>query len=71
VRNVKAGLPLFLFNYTDRKLHGVFEAASPGQNSIDPYAWSNDGTLRTPFPAQVSINCEYLNLVHCLFAVCI
>uniref|UniRef100_A0ACD5W2N8 Uncharacterized protein n=1 Tax=Avena sativa TaxID=4498 RepID=A0ACD5W2N8_AVESA len=55
VRNVKAGLPLFLFNYTDRKLHGVFEAASPGQNSIDPYAWSNDGTLRTPFPAQVRI----------------
>ncbi|CAM0957565.1 unnamed protein product [Alopecurus aequalis] len=55
VRNVKAGLPLFLFNYTDRRLHGVFEAASPGQHSIDPYAWSDDGTLRTPFPAQVRI----------------
>ncbi|KQK07321.1 uncharacterized protein LOC100836442 [Brachypodium distachyon] len=55
VRNVKAGLPLFLFNYSDRKLHGVFEAASPGGNCIDPYAWSDDGTLRTPFPAQVRI----------------
>ncbi|KAL6897919.1 hypothetical protein ACP4OV_006878 [Aristida adscensionis] len=55
VKNVKPGLPLFLFNYTDRKLHGLFEAASPGQMSIDPYAWSKEGSLRTPFPAQVRI----------------
>uniref|UniRef100_A0A0E0KYX3 DCD domain-containing protein n=1 Tax=Oryza punctata TaxID=4537 RepID=A0A0E0KYX3_ORYPU len=55
VRNVKPGLPLFLFNYSDRKLHGIFEAASPGQMSIDPYAWSHDGSLRTSFPAQVRI----------------
>ncbi|XP_062232454.1 uncharacterized protein LOC133929685 [Phragmites australis] len=53
VKNVKPGLPLFLFNYSDRKLHGLFEAASSGQLSIDPYAWSDDGSLRTPFPAQV------------------
>ncbi|KAL5202576.1 hypothetical protein ABZP36_013528 [Zizania latifolia] len=55
VRNVKPGLPLFLFNYSDRRLHGIFEAASPGQMCIDPYAWNNDGSLRTPFPAQVRI----------------
>ncbi|RLN31043.1 gigaxonin-like [Panicum miliaceum] len=55
VRNVKPGMPLFLFNYSDRKLHGIFEAASPGQMYIDPYAWSNDGSLRTTFPAQVRI----------------
>uniref|UniRef100_A0A0E0DML1 DCD domain-containing protein n=1 Tax=Oryza meridionalis TaxID=40149 RepID=A0A0E0DML1_9ORYZ len=55
VRNVKPGLPLFLFNYSDRKLHGIFEAASPGQMCIDPYAWSHDGSLRTSFPAQVRI----------------
>ncbi|KAG2616641.1 gigaxonin-like isoform X3 [Panicum virgatum] len=48
-------MPLFLFNYSDRKLHGIFEAASPGQMYIDPYAWSNDGSLRTTFPAQVRI----------------
>jgi hypothetical protein len=47
-------MPLFLFNYSDRKLHGIFEAASPGEMYIDPYAWSNDGSLRTAFPAQVS-----------------
>uniref|UniRef100_A0A0D9ZUN6 DCD domain-containing protein n=1 Tax=Oryza glumipatula TaxID=40148 RepID=A0A0D9ZUN6_9ORYZ len=56
VRNVKPGLPLFLFNYSDRKLHGIFEAASPGQMCIDPYAWSHDGSLRTSFPAQVRIS---------------
>ncbi|TVU17399.1 hypothetical protein EJB05_33434, partial [Eragrostis curvula] len=55
VRNIKPGLPLFLFNYSDRKLHGLFEAASPGQISIDPYAWSKDGSLSTAFPAQVHI----------------
>ncbi|KAL6897918.1 hypothetical protein ACP4OV_006877 [Aristida adscensionis] len=55
VRNIKPGLPLFLFNYSDRMLHGLFEAASPGQMSIDPYAWSKDGSLSTAFPAQVHI----------------
>ncbi|KAG8084880.1 hypothetical protein GUJ93_ZPchr0010g7894 [Zizania palustris] len=55
VRNVKPGLPLFLFNYSDRRLHGIFEAASPGQMCIYPYAWSHDGSLKTPFPAQVRI----------------
>lgn len=54
MKNVKPGMPLFLFNYTDRRLHGIFEAASLGQMSIDPYAWSNEDSLTTPFPAQVS-----------------
>lgn len=53
VKNVKPGMPLFLFNYIDRRLHGIFEAASLGQMSIDPYAWSNEDLLKTPFPAQV------------------
>lgn len=26
VQNITQGMPLFLFNYSDRKLHGVFEA---------------------------------------------
>ena len=54
VKHVKPGMPLFLFNYIDRRFHGLFEAASPGQMSIDPYAWSNEDSLKTPFPAQVS-----------------
>ncbi|KAK7851717.1 b2 protein [Quercus suber] len=54
IRNISAGLPLFLFNYSDRRLHGIFEAASPGQMNINPYAWT-DGSESTPFPAQVKI----------------
>lgn len=53
VRNIQAGLPLFLFNYSDRQLHGIFEAAGPGQMNIDLYAWSNNKSVKTPYPAQV------------------
>ncbi|XXG39840.1 hypothetical protein AAC387_Pa01g0698 [Persea americana] len=55
VRNIEPGLPLFLFNYSDRKLHGIFESASKGQMLINPYGWSENGTERTPYPAQVRI----------------
>ncbi|KAG6728835.1 hypothetical protein I3842_02G194000 [Carya illinoinensis] len=54
VKNVSIGLPLFLFNYSYRKLHGIFEAASQGQLDIRPYGWTQDGS-DTPFPAQVKI----------------
>ncbi|XP_057965101.1 uncharacterized protein LOC131155742 isoform X2 [Malania oleifera] len=55
VKNIDPGLPLFLFNYSDRKLHGIFEAASPGQMNINPYGWTMDGSDRTQYPAQVQI----------------
>lgn len=55
VRNIGAGLPLFLFNYSDRRLHGIYEAATDGQLYIDAYAWTDAGAERTPFPAQVYI----------------
>lgn len=55
VRNISPGLPLFLFNYSDRKLYGIFEAASSGQMNIDPYAWTSGGTDRTQYPAQVQV----------------
>ncbi|GAB2270721.1 hypothetical protein Dimus_005592 [Dionaea muscipula] len=64
VQNIDPGLPLFLFNYSDRNLHGVFEAASSGQLNIDPYGWTTDGSQRTSYPAQVQIrvqlNCQPL-----------
>uniref|UniRef100_A0A0D9Y3P9 DCD domain-containing protein n=1 Tax=Oryza glumipatula TaxID=40148 RepID=A0A0D9Y3P9_9ORYZ len=60
VKNVKPGLPLFLFNYSNRQLHGIFKATSTGQLNIDRFAWmseqSNDAKTNaktTPFPAQV------------------
>ncbi|KAK4253361.1 hypothetical protein QN277_010681 [Acacia crassicarpa] len=55
VKNIEPGLPLFLFNYSDRKLHGIFEAASKGQMSIDPYGWTANGSERTQYPAQVQV----------------
>ncbi|KAJ6846797.1 kelch-like protein 8 [Iris pallida] len=61
VRNIKQGLPLFLFNYSDRKMHGIYEAASPGEMNIDPYAWTSDGQEKTKFPAQVRIHIR----IHC------
>jgi len=56
VKNVKPGMPLFLFNYSDRKMHGIFEAACAGQLNIDQFAWSDGGRIKTQFPAQVSSN---------------
>ncbi|WOH08073.1 hypothetical protein DCAR_0727510 [Daucus carota subsp. sativus] len=55
VSNIAPGLPLFLFNYTDRKLHGIFESASSGRMNINPYGWTPDGSGRTLYPAQVEI----------------
>lgn len=53
VQKIDTALPLFLFNYSDRKLHGIFEAAGPGLLNINPYAWTSNGSDRTSFPAQV------------------
>ncbi|KAL5576370.1 hypothetical protein UlMin_018069 [Ulmus minor] len=64
VGNIDPGLPLFLFNYSDRKLHGVFEAASQGKMNINPYAWTADESKSTAYLAQVKvkirIQCEPL-----------
>ncbi|PPR96533.1 hypothetical protein GOBAR_AA24128 [Gossypium barbadense] len=58
VKNIEPGLPLFLFNYSDRKLHGIFEAASSGQLSINSSAWTIDGSENTPYAAQVKIKIQ-------------
>ncbi|KAK7247081.1 hypothetical protein RIF29_41958 [Crotalaria pallida] len=57
VKDIDRGLPLFLFNFSDRKLHGIFEAAGKGQMYIDPYAWIADcsDSDRTQYPAQVQM----------------
>ncbi|KAF7139392.1 hypothetical protein RHSIM_Rhsim07G0217400 [Rhododendron simsii] len=52
VKNISPGLPLFLFNYSDRKLYAIFEAASHGQMNIDAYGWTGDGAKYSPYPAQ-------------------
>ncbi|KAJ3680899.1 hypothetical protein LUZ60_015388 [Juncus effusus] len=55
VKNIEQGLPLFLFNYSDRKMHGLYEAAGAGGLNVDTYAWTDMGSYKTPFPAQVPI----------------
>ncbi|CAO2145330.1 unnamed protein product [Urochloa humidicola] len=55
VRNIKEGLPLFLFNYDDRKLYGIYEAAGNGKFCPESNAWSNDGQGKTSYPAQVAM----------------
>ncbi|XP_047965983.1 uncharacterized protein LOC125210473 [Salvia hispanica] len=56
VKNVTPGLTLYLFNYSDRKLHGVFEAVSSGQRNINPRAWADiEGVENTPYPSQVRV----------------
>nr|XP_043611223.1 influenza virus NS1A-binding protein homolog [Erigeron canadensis] len=55
VEKIDPGLPLFLLNYSDRKLHGVFEAASHGQKNIDPYAWAGYASQGTRYSAQVQV----------------
>lgn len=50
VKQVKAGMILFLFEFERRELHGVFQACSDGAMNILPHAFSSSGK---EFPAQV------------------
>ncbi|KAF5206209.1 Kelch-like protein [Thalictrum thalictroides] len=56
VKNIEPGLPLFLFNYSDRKLHGIYEAASNGEMNIHPHGWTKNGCDNTQYPAQVRVS---------------
>jgi Development and cell death domain len=46
---IEPGLPIFLFNYHDRNLHGIFRATSYGQLEINPH-----GALVRP-----RMDCDY------------
>eukprot|EP01084_Bolivina_argentea_P116556 207081_1 len=52
---------LFLFNMTERMLHGVFKATGNGEENINPIAWSrNKHNARfSPFPAQIPFRVVY------------
>eukprot|EP00850_Spirogloea_muscicola_P010661 SM000063S20051 [mRNA] locus=s63:532722:538762:+ [translate_table: standard] len=62
VRRIQPGMPLFLYNYTTRNLHGVFEATSEGGFNLDPHAWDAPdkvdlvyGRAVSRYPSQVRI----------------
>lgn len=52
VKQVKAGMVLFLFEFERRELYGVFRACSNGAINIVPHAYSSSGKQ---FPAQVLV----------------
>ncbi|XP_038894626.1 uncharacterized protein LOC120083130 isoform X2 [Benincasa hispida] len=53
VLQIKSGMILFLFEYENRVLHGVFQAISDGAMNIVPHAYSSSGQQ---FPAQVKFS---------------
>ena len=57
VQHIRPGISLFLFNYSGRLLHGIYEAVGDGALNIDPSAWT-EGRGKTQFPAQVIISSE-------------
>ncbi|KAL3631356.1 hypothetical protein CASFOL_024340 [Castilleja foliolosa] len=57
VKNINPGLVLFLFNYSDRNLHGIFKAVSRGQLNLDNQAWAScEGVDYSPYAAQVQMD---------------
>ncbi|KAK4254689.1 hypothetical protein QN277_010033 [Acacia crassicarpa] len=53
VKQIKAGMLLFLFEYDKRELYGVFESCCDGAMNIVPSAFSSSGRQ---FPAQVEFS---------------
>jgi len=59
VQYIQVGMPVFLFNYTDKQLYGVFKAASDGEMNINPRGWvdpEEPEDVLTRYPAQVRVN---------------
>eukprot|EP00268_Persea_americana_P014914 TRINITY_DN16752_c0_g1_i10.p1 TRINITY_DN16752_c0_g1~~TRINITY_DN16752_c0_g1_i10.p1 ORF type:complete len:818 (+),score=159.23 TRINITY_DN16752_c0_g1_i10:281-2734(+) len=52
VKKIKSGMTLFLFEYEERKLYGVYEATCDGALDIDPCAFTSSGKS---FAAQIRV----------------
>lgn len=56
VKYVASGMPIFLFNYNTKMLHGIFVATTSGQMNINPCGWTSvSNTQETRYPAQVKV----------------
>jgi len=59
VQKIPDDLPIFMYNYSDGKLHGVWRSQGAGGWQINPRAWQNvrAGRSQGPkeFPAQVRV----------------
>ncbi|KAL3150536.1 hypothetical protein ABBQ32_000352 [Trebouxia sp. C0010 RCD-2024] len=55
VQYIVPGMPVFLYNYSDRTMHGIFKAVSEGSLEINPRGWTTFPNQRTQYPAQVRV----------------
>lgn len=46
---IEPGLPVFLFNYHDRNMHGIFRAVSYGQLEINPHGAPSSCSTHLPY----------------------
>ncbi len=66
---IEPGLPIFLFNYHDRNLHGIFRAVSYGQLEINPHGAPvprRAGSLLLPQMAGARLRVLTASLKPCL-----
>ena len=47
-------MPIFLFNVSDKSLHGIFRATGEGDWEITPHGWTDPGR-KTSYPAQIPV----------------
>lgn len=57
VKEVRPGNILFLYDYSSKKLLGIFEATSRGDLNIEPNAWNGK------FPAQVKVKLKSIKII--------
>lgn len=55
---IEPGLPIFLFNYHDRNLHGIFRAISYGQLEINPHGERMRGRSSSLLPQMAGARSE-------------
>ncbi|CAL8468750.1 g8290 [Coccomyxa elongata] len=55
VQHIKKGMPIFLFNYQSRKLHGIYRAVTDGDWKINPHGWVGHTNRETQYPSQVKV----------------
>ena len=55
VQHIQRGMPLFLYNFQDKTLHGIYTAAGTGTWELNPHGWTPDGAGMTKYPAQVQV----------------
>ncbi|XP_058097176.1 uncharacterized protein LOC131242501 [Magnolia sinica] len=61
VKRVKMGMMLFLFEFEERKLYGVFEASSDGAINIAPCAFNSYGKFSAQIRFKIIWHCRPLS----------